>query len=245
MPKIKHFINYAKENNYKYCMKMDNDIILPPHIYDYIYENLSVLSEEIGILFPTLYTSIPSAEYFIEDFLTQNEKDIMYKIFSSFRYSDHFKTLNPVYPSPWNLEKYFDMVENMTKPHGGVFKAVHPIRWCFEATKKINDYAIEKKEQFLHTDKKPYIYVPNKTHYFMPQCYLMKVDLLEKVLDPSLAVDIYDEVTLNRLVRRENKKIAFVRNCFGIHIAHNGHHPWFLDYEIEVLNQMFPEYITC
>lgn len=74
----------------------------------------------------------------------------------------------------------------------------------------------------------------------MPQAFLMRTDPFVHVLDPTLKYDGYDEVTLNRLIRREHKKIAFIRNCFGIHIAHNGFTSNFLKYEEEVLNQLFP-----
>ena len=239
MPKIREFVNYALSNKYTHCFKMDNDIILPPHIFDYIYKEIYNLPENIGILLPCLYTSIPSAEYFIQDFLTHEEQSTMYKLFESFRYSGEFKNLNSVYPTKWSLESYFNMVEKMSSPNQGVYKAIHPIRFFKEATIKINEYAIKHRDSFFSPPNTPTLYVPDSPHYFMPQTFIMKTELLKNVFDSGLAYDSYDEVTLNRLIRREGKKIAFIRNCFGIHIAHNGYMTDFMNFEEIVLDRLF------
>jgi hypothetical protein len=241
MPKIKEFVNYAISNNYTHCFKMDNDIILPSFIFDYIISELPSLSEDVGILLPTLYTSSPSCEYFIEDFLDTDEKEIMYGLFEQYRYTDEFSVINDSYPQKWTLQGYSDMVEKMKNPNNGVYKAIHPIRYSSSITRRMNDYAIKHNNYFFNQEKTPYIYTCDFPYYFMPQTFIMKTELLSKVMDPSLAYDDYDEVTLNRLIRREGKKISFIRNCFGIHIAHNGHmkEENFMEYEEKVLDIFF------
>jgi len=168
----------------------------------------------------------------------------MYTQFQDFRYSNEYSVINHLYPTPWNLEKYFQMVESITEPHQGVYKAIHPIRYNINATVAMNTIALTNKKFFFSDEKKPYIYTAPKQHYFMPQCFIMRLDLLEKVLDPSLAFDPYDEVSLNRLIRKENKKIAFIRNCFGLHIAHNGFMQDFMEYERSVLSLFFQETLS-
>jgi hypothetical protein len=241
MPKIGEFVKYALNNEYKYCFKMDNDIILPSFIFDYIMNELPSLSEEIGILLPTLYTSSPSCEYFIEDFLDTKEKEYMYELFEQYRYTDEFAVINHTYPQKWSLQAYSKMVEDMKNPNNGVYKAIHPIRYSSFITRKMNDFAIKYKNCFFTQEKIPYVFVCDFPYYFMPQAFLMKTELLTKVMDPSLVYDGYDEVTLNRLIRREGKKISFIRNCFGIHIAHNGHmkEENFMEYEEKILDIFF------
>ena len=239
MPKINEFIKYALLHNFKYCFKMDNDIILPSSIYDFIYTEINILSDDVGIMLPTLYTSIPSSEYFIEDFLNDEEKTSLYKLFEEFKYTNEYNVLNDIYPKQWSLQSYFNMVENMKHPHGGNYKAIHPIRSNPLATQLMNEHAITHKESFFNTSKKPYLYICDTPHYFMPQAFIMTTDLLKEVLDPSLAYDGYDEVTLNNLIRKKGKKISFIRNCFGIHIAHNGYMQNFMEYEKNILNRFF------
>lgn len=240
MDKINEFIKYAKTNNYKYCFKVDNDIILPPYIFDFIYENISVLdNSENGILFPTLTTSLPGFYYFLEDFGNDEIKQKLESMFKTFKYSNEWSILNSFLPNEWSLANYNNFIQNIKEPSEGNYKTIHPIRFYSDSTKELNKFIIEINNSFFNKKKEPYIFIDPLNTYFMPQAFLIKTDLFEKVLDPSLAFDVYDEVTLNRLMKREDKNKLYIRNCFGIHISHNGFMKDFLDYEEKFLQDFF------
>lgn len=75
MSKIYNLYSYCKNLNYDYILKVDNDIVLPSYIFDFIYENKSCLdTDNSGILLPVLTNSIPSIDYIIEDFFSKEEK---------------------------------------------------------------------------------------------------------------------------------------------------------------------------
>ena len=238
MDKIHTFVNYAKKNNYTYCFKVDNDILLPTYLFDYIYENINILdNSDNGILLPTLTTSLPSFYYFLEDFGNSEIKDKLNSVFKSFTYSNEWSALNNSLPNEWTLENYNTFIQNIKEPYGGNYKAIHPIRFYGDSTKLFNTFILENKDSFFNKQKDCYIFKDNLHTYFMPQAFLIHIDLFEKVLDPNLAFDCYDEVTLNRLMK--DKNILFIRNCFGIHISHNGFISNFLEYEEEFLVKFF------
>ena len=240
MDKISTFIKYAKDNNYTYCFKVDNDILLPTHIFDFIYENINILdNKENGILLPNLTTSLPGFYYFLEDFGNELIKENLESMFKNFKYTNEWESINDSLPNEWTLENYNTFIQNIKEPYGGNYKAIHPIRFYGDSTKEFNKYVLEKKESFFNKLKDCYIYNDKLKTYFMPQAFLIHIDLFEKVLDTSLAFDCYDEVTLNRIMKNENKNILYIRNCFGIHITHNGFTPNFLDYEEEFLHMFF------
>jgi hypothetical protein len=74
LPKVKFAIDFAIKNNYKYIMKCDNDVIIPSYTINYIIENLDALNKpNVLTISPTITTGIPSVEYFIDDFLNEDE----------------------------------------------------------------------------------------------------------------------------------------------------------------------------
>ena len=45
LPKVRFAINYATNNNFKYIMKCDNDVLIPSYTIDCIVENLEELNK--------------------------------------------------------------------------------------------------------------------------------------------------------------------------------------------------------
>ena len=239
MDKIHSFIEYANLHEYTYCFKMDNDIILPTHMIDYIYENIHILDDDNnGILLPLLSNSIPSIQYVIEDFFNSSEKSIIYDLFSKYKYTNEWAILNDKLIGDWSFDKYYSVIENIKEPHGGNYKAIHPIRFDTDSADYLNSIFIDNKKWFFE-DRGCKLYNATDRPYFMPQTFLIKTSYYHNILDKSLAYDGYDEVTINNLIRRDKKEIFFIRNALGIHIAHNGHTKNFLEFEILFLNKFF------
>lgn len=154
MDKIRAFIDYSKVNNYNYCIKVDNDIILPTYVFDFIYENISVLDNtNNGILLPSLTTSIPGFYYFIEDFGNEEIKYKLFSMFQDFKYINEWSVVNSSLPKDWSLENYHSFIENIKEPYGGNYKAIHPIRFYGDSTKELNKYIVEIKDSFFNKKK--------------------------------------------------------------------------------------------
>ena len=244
MSKIINLYNYCKRLNYNYIFKIDNDIVLPSYIFDFIYENKSCLDiDNSGILLPVLTNSIPSIDYIIEDFFSKEEKDNIYKLFETYKYSNEWVHLNELKPIPWSPSEWFSTINSNKSPHDGIYKAVHPIRFSHEATVYLNNVMMKYSNTF-NDSRECYIFEDIKKEYFMPQTFLMKTENFKNILDSSLNYDEYDEVTLNRLIKKDNMKIYYIRNSFGIHVAHNGYTHNFLEYEKDTILLFFKDILS-
>ena len=78
MVKVKLAIEYAEKNNTPYLMKCDNDIFFTSQTLDYMIDNLSILDDSRYLtLGPTLSSGIPGIEYFIEQYLSEDERGVL------------------------------------------------------------------------------------------------------------------------------------------------------------------------
>jgi hypothetical protein len=244
MSKIYSLYSYCKNLNYNYIFKIDNDIVLPSYIFDFIYENKSCLDiDNSGILLPVLTNSIPSIDYIIEDFFSKEEKKTIYKIFEDYKYTNEWEHLNQLKPIPWSSSKWFSIINSNISPHNGFYKAVHPIRYSHDATVYLNEIIMKYYNTF-NESRECYLYEDINKEYFMPQVFLMKTDVFKYIFDDSLRYDEYDEVTLNRLIKRDNRKVYYIRNSFSVHVAHNGYTHNFLEYEKDIIVHFFKEILN-
>lgn len=101
-----------------------------------------------------------------------------------------------------------------------------------------------KYSDTFNESRECYIYEDINKEYFMPQVFLMKTDVFKNIFDSSLHYDEYDEVTLNRLIKRDNRKVYYIRNSFGVHIAHNGYTHNFLEYEKDTILLFFKDILS-
>jgi hypothetical protein len=241
MDKVKFAIEYSHTNNIPYMMKCDNDIFLTHKTLDYMIENLSVLDgKEHLTLGPTLSSGIPGIEYFKRQFLSADERDILDTHFSEthFRNMDdaEYAQLN-VYTygsDSWNGENFFQGV----KAFNHHYKGIHPIRVNFKAISYLNECILNNKACFF--DAQPSSLIKNDSSpYLCNSIFCIRTDIYNKIInDPSLFVDQFDEVPLNKYANRESMNHVFVENGFAIHILYN----WFKNlttYELDFTNKLF------
>ena len=75
---------FALEQDSEYFFKLDEDIIFSNHVWDYIIENRHLVKDSnIMTLSPIINIGVPSCDYFIDDFCTQQEKEDIHKLFLS------------------------------------------------------------------------------------------------------------------------------------------------------------------
>ena len=68
-------VRYAHSSTVEYSCKMDDDVLMSAHVWDYLIENLDKISHSHPIISPIFTNGIPSADTFVHDFLT-NQEDI-------------------------------------------------------------------------------------------------------------------------------------------------------------------------
>ena len=241
MTKVKLAIAYAEQNNTPYLMKCDNDIFITSKTLDYMIDNLSVLDNSKYLtLGPTLSSGIPGIEYFIEQYLSDDERRVLENKFLETTFYnrdgatyDHLNsfTLNS---SKWEKNRFFEGVRSMNHH----YKGIHPIRINYDAIDYLNSCILNNKGKFFNSN--PTSLILNDTSpYLCDSVFCIRRDIYKKIIyDTSLFVDGYDEVPLNKYAWNNSMTHAFVENGFGIHVLYN----WYSNlstYENNFCNMLF------
>jgi len=207
----------------KYSCKLDEDCFINNNIWDYIIENIDVLDNEENLLIsPTLSNNIPGCDYFIEGFVTN--QDIKEKIFNEFLkqempnglWNTDYSPLNShtVNSIKWDAEEFYSGVKKLNT----IFKGIHPIRISYNSQIMLNDYILNNFNELLRIND--YEFIDLKRPYFTNSFFFIKTETWRSILNSNL-YDSYDEVPLNLYRERENKKMLFIKNGFGVHLMYN------------------------
>ena len=219
--------DYAIQNNIPYMMKCDNDLFFKGATLDFMIEHLELLNHPSNLtLGPCLSSGIPCVEYFMDDFLNEEQRDTLKSKFLETTFKDiwgarytHLNrfTINTPEPKIWDGEVFFREVR-ANEHH---YKGIHPIRINLDAINYLNEQIIANKESFyksVPTD----IIRDNTSPYLCNSVYCIKASTYKDILnDQSLFVDCYDEVPLNKYAWRTNAAHLFVKNGYGIHMHYN------------------------
>jgi hypothetical protein len=246
LPKIRHAIEYAKKHNFDYVLKCDNDVLIPSYTLEYIIKNINLLDLKDNLtISPTLSTGIPSVEYFVDDFCTKDEVEIIRNEFKKCEFNIQggimdYTPLNELTiknKESWNYELYFNTLRDYTNkmPDFGngrtinnylkFYKGIHPIRHGF-GNDIINDIIIKRKKDFFK-EKKCSIILDDKP-YLCNMCFFISTENYDKIINrENLIVDGCDEVPLNRFAWNNNMKHLIVKSGYAIHISYNWR--WFLN----------------
>lgn len=240
IPKVKFAIEYAKQNNYEYIMKYDNDMIIPSYTLNFILDNLDKLdNDDVATISPTITTGIPSVEYFIDDFIDDATSLSIREEFKKceFHIQPNVMDYRPMNictlgnSGNWDYEDYYEKLNIYTDSYPDYgngrtnygfckfYKGIHPIRHGF-GNQLINDYIIKHKKRFFE-DKKCLLY--RDTHpYLCDMCFIIKTKNYDRLINiDDLLIDGCDEVPVNRFAWNNNKKHYIIRGGFAIHITYN------------------------
>ena len=240
LPKVRHAIDYAKVNGYKYILKYDNDIIMPIYTLNFILNNLDVLEkDDVATVSPTITTGIPSVEYFIDDFI---DSETSVQIRNEFKKCEFHVQPNVMDYRPlnictienngsWDYKYYFNVMnefmDNLPDYGGGrthynyckFYKGIHPIRHGF-GNKIINDYIIKHKDKFF--ENKECTFIADTAPYLCDMCFVIKTSNYDDLINKeNLIIDGCDEVPVNRFAWNHNKKHYIIKNGYTIHITYN------------------------
>ena len=115
-------IKFAVNSDTKYSVKLDEDCFMNNYVWDYLIENVGVLdNEEILTLSPTMSNNIPSCDYFIDDFI--NDENVKTEIYNWFLKREmpngvwgvDYSSLNDytINAKTWNPKNFYNGVENL------------------------------------------------------------------------------------------------------------------------------------
>jgi hypothetical protein len=215
MNKIKSLIN----SEYKYSCSMDDDILIPSYLWDYIIENLEILDDEKNLFIaPLISNGIPSVDLFIDDFCTPNERESLHSIFMKTRIENlwgaNYEVLNKE-RTTWGIDFYDDV-----RKIDHYYKGIHPVRVSVDAHKKLAEIICRNSDKLMSMNN--YRMEKIKFPYFCNSFYFIKTDVWKKIIsNESLFRDPYDEVPLNLYMENNDLNMIFVRNGFCLHMAYN------------------------
>lgn len=239
--KVTFAIQYAEHNNIPYLMKCDNDIYIKANTLDYIIDNLSILDNEKHLTIgPIISSGIPTVEYFMDQFLSDDEKYKLHEHFLSSKFYNRdgviYRHLNKhtIGSNIWNKENFFNDVKNIDNH----YKGVHPIRINYEAIDYLNECVLNNKDKFFNSEPTSLI-LNDSSPYLCDSIFCIRTDTYKKIInDTTLFVDGYDEVPLNKYAWKESMNHVFVNNGFAIHMLYN----WYdnlSEYETKFTNRLF------
>ena len=214
-------LQYATNSKSDYSIKIDEDCLINNHIWDYMIENTSVLDNSDNLLIsPMLSTSIPSCDDFIENFLNDEEKTIIYDIFLKQKmpnglFNVNYEPLNEhtIHSTKWLPEKYYESLEKLpTKTKG-----MHPLRISYEGQITLNNMIVKNFDSL--NEKKNYELYEINSPYFTINMFMMKTSTWKTIVDSYK--EVYDEIPISNYKRDNNKKFLFISNGFGIHTMYN------------------------
>lgn len=225
-------INHMVTTDATHICKWDDDVFINRHVWDYMVENVGILDDDrYYALSPIFGNGIPSADLFIQDFLTEDEAAIAHNIFikdginptiwgcNFIELDKYIKNL-----TQWNGEEYWRVVESHDQTLGRSLpwyfnraKGVHPARFSSDYNNYILDYTIknshkvfEKQEYYLDTD---YF-----TPYWCNNLFIAKTSFYKEAQNEFF--DHWDEGQMNMLGLKRNQVPVYVRKSFGIHMAY-------------------------
>jgi hypothetical protein len=216
-------IKFALSTDTEYSVKLDEDCFMSNHVWDYMIENIDILNKDNNlILSPTMSNNIPSCDYFINDFIS--EEDVKDKIYNHFLnrampnglWGVDYTNLNKytIDAEKWDYKNFYDGISKLNTP----VKGIHPLRISYEAEVEINDYIVKNVNKF--TIKNNYSFFEINSPYFTNSLFFIKTTEWINILKQPL-YDSFDEIALNNYKKEFNKKVLFIKNGFAIHPMFN------------------------
>lgn len=225
-------VRYAQSSTAEYSCKMDDDVLMSAHVWDYMIENLDKISHKHPIIAPIFTNGIPSADAFVHDFLTDsNDIQTAHNWFLCERIADtewglNYTRINEKLSSMqvWNDQEYWDAVTSInteweTRPvpwYYFMVRGVHPARYSRHYNMFIADQIIKNKEKFF--GKNDYWLDTIKAPYFCNNLFISKTEYWKKT--STLFYDGWDEGQLTLQMKLDDATPLYIRNGFAIHMAY-------------------------
>lgn len=214
-------IGLSIKSKYKYSCSMDDDIMLSNYVWDYMIENVELLdNDENLVLTPVISNGIPSCDYFLEDYCTDEERTEIQDIFKNTKTDNKwgvdYTSLNSYYQKYWDYNEYYENVSKLNH----FYKGIHPVRISIPAHRKISEIICENPERLIK--EREFSIQESTFPYLCNSFYFIRTDTWKKIINnKSLFRDGFDEVPLNIYKEQNNSKFLFIRNGLCLHMAYN------------------------
>lgn len=144
-------IKMSVSSDTRYSCSLDDDILINNYLWDYMIENIEILDNNKNLfLAPLISNGIPSVDMFIEDFMNEDEKNIMHDLFKNKKIDNMwgatYESLNnfTIHSEKWNSDDFYKAVYKIDH----FYKGIHPVRPSFEAQMKIAQIVMGDFQKF-------------------------------------------------------------------------------------------------
>jgi hypothetical protein len=214
-----------------YICKWDDDVFINRYVWNFMIENVNQLdNSNISVIAPTLSNGMPSVELFIKDFLTQSETKHVHSIFIKDNIDANIFGCN--YHSileyisnltSWDGDAYWELMDKHDPTisrnvpwYYKIAKGVHPARFSYDYNMFVANHAIQNSNIILQ--KQDYYLDQYITPYFCNNLFIANRDFYLNA--QKLFFDNWDEGQLTMYAMQQQKSPAYIRNCYGIHMAY-------------------------
>ena len=224
-------VNHAHTSSYPYSCKMDDDILMSSHVWDFILDNIDKIDDKHPIIAPIFTNGIPSADMFVNDFLSEEDVKDVHNIFLNESINENEWGLdytsinrNISQMTKWCSREYWDMVADVDTKwdkrnlpwYYYMVRGVHPARYSHYYNMFIAKKIIENKDKFFN--KQDYYFDTFKAPYFCNNLFISKTDFWRESF--KLFKDGWDEGQLTLKMSLEQSTPLYIRNGFAIHMAY-------------------------
>lgn len=224
-------VHNAQNTEYKYSCKLDDDVLISRHVWDYMIDNLDIIdNERFPIIAPILTNGIPSTDLFVRDFLNEEDQKKAHSLFLSTQLPDlwglDYSQINEKIRSmkKWDGREYWDFVAKAdtkweTNPVPWsyfIVRGIHPARISAEYNLFIANKIIQNKDKFF--GKNEYSLETYHAPYFTNNLFIAETKYWVDTL--PLHNDGWDEGQLSLRMMMDNSSVLYVKNGFGIHMAY-------------------------
>lgn len=214
-------IEWSVNQPFTYSVKADEDVFIAPGVWDYLIENIELLSQPQNLcMTPELSTGVPTCEAFIKKFLSTEDQQFFHEIFSNVDLGNHgldFTHLNQ-FCRNWEPTRFYQAV----KAWGHHYSGINPMRASTQAQFCMMGAILQDHYFRKFLDKHKYSLYDMWQPYLCNSFFAIETAKWKRLWDDkSLSVDDFDEVNLNKMRLRDKLNIKIISNGFGIHSAYN------------------------
>jgi hypothetical protein len=224
-------VRAAHDTPCKYSCKLDDDVLISRHVWDYMIDNLDAISDKNPMMAPILTNGMPTVELFVKDFLNEEDRNTAYSLFLKQMvpvnlWGLNYTSINEKISSmkKWDDREYWDFVSTAnthwdTNPvpwHYFNVRGVHPARFSLAYNLFIAQKIFDNREKFF--GKNNYYFDTYNAPYFTNNTFISETKYWKDTL--PLFDDGWDEGQLSLRLKMDNTSILYVRNGFGIHMAY-------------------------
>lgn len=224
--KIGAVLNTYPPEHFRFFIKHDEDLFLSPDSWKKI---LSLAHDELAddrhlLATVNLSTGIPTwrafAETFFDNiFLKTIDNHLSHDSIPELVWNNRYDRVRAFmrHADPWKEDAYWEAVNSESYD----YKGIHPIRLNLFYAKAINEAIIERYGDFraAHAGAS-FTSVHNR--YFCNSFFVMNYATYEKIFnDATLYVDLFDEVPINRYMKKTGSDFIVLDRSLGVHIMYN------------------------